>query len=517
MPDTCIVCLSDLASAAEQSEGDGQIEAFAGTAESVQPSAIQQNPNAVAKILPCKHQLHNHCLGPWVRRANSCPMCRTNFNTVELSLYKDGERIDLDLASRPWAELRLHSGPCLSSFQVKDKIQAAHFDDTIALEPEIFDNLTDSCLLCEVLIASDDLLVCDTCQGAFHMACAVSTVPSSPWTCRFCCEDAGVPLNTAQRQRYRHVQHRHRVQATSDTEWASVWRAIHTQDQLDLHFPFADEEPESVPAAHRRDIEAWHRRLNAAEQQGSATRFRQNAASILESNDSLNINSGASQDEIQAWRAFETARDVENPLASSNNRSKRRSRSSSPAQPEQGSEAPRRFKRPRTRRVNGVSDVAEENRDENAILVAGPSTASAPLNSRRTDANGIGPSHFKSILQEVEKGSETSAAQPRGRSQLKINASTGSNPSSPRSLSPMTPTSRSSGQFSPCFHPDSPALSRTSRSASPPPLTSRVEPTYPQPAFYSPAPPLRNRQISDADSKVPSGSQRYVQNFFNVF
>lgn len=91
MPDTCIVCLSDLASAPEQSHDASHDNASAKGAERTKTSLIEDNPNAVAKILPCNHQLHNQCLRPWVELANSCPMCRTSFNTVQLSLYKDGK------------------------------------------------------------------------------------------------------------------------------------------------------------------------------------------------------------------------------------------------------------------------------------------------------------------------------------------------------------------------------------------------------------------------------------------
>ena len=39
----------------------------------------------VAHLLPCGHDLHDECLKPWVERANSCPICRQNFNLVEVS------------------------------------------------------------------------------------------------------------------------------------------------------------------------------------------------------------------------------------------------------------------------------------------------------------------------------------------------------------------------------------------------------------------------------------------------
>lgn len=45
----------------------------------------------IAHLLPCGHDLHNECLKPWVERANSCPICRQKFNTVELTDVLGGE------------------------------------------------------------------------------------------------------------------------------------------------------------------------------------------------------------------------------------------------------------------------------------------------------------------------------------------------------------------------------------------------------------------------------------------
>jgi hypothetical protein len=47
----------------------------------------------IAQLLPCGHNLHDECLRPWVERANSCPICRQNFNKVDLVTCIGGKSI----------------------------------------------------------------------------------------------------------------------------------------------------------------------------------------------------------------------------------------------------------------------------------------------------------------------------------------------------------------------------------------------------------------------------------------
>ncbi|NJR31474.1 hypothetical protein HC762_01775 [bacterium] len=62
------------------------------TAPKTLPADSQQNDvELIAHLKPCCHNLHNDCLTPWVERANSCPICRARFYTVELSSKVGGE------------------------------------------------------------------------------------------------------------------------------------------------------------------------------------------------------------------------------------------------------------------------------------------------------------------------------------------------------------------------------------------------------------------------------------------
>lgn len=98
MSGTCIVCLGDLgesssevpalSSALAKSPAENavvqqaSIETYAATTNN---DATEDTPALIAHLQPCGHNLHNDCLTPWVERANSCPICRQSFYSVELS------------------------------------------------------------------------------------------------------------------------------------------------------------------------------------------------------------------------------------------------------------------------------------------------------------------------------------------------------------------------------------------------------------------------------------------------
>lgn len=101
MSDTCIVCLGDLGESASidhpllhipapsiedvtKADGTGACDRN-GDGGDGSSSSSNEDAGQIAQLLPCGHILHNNCLKPWVERANSCPICRQSFNTVQLS------------------------------------------------------------------------------------------------------------------------------------------------------------------------------------------------------------------------------------------------------------------------------------------------------------------------------------------------------------------------------------------------------------------------------------------------
>lgn len=99
MAETCIVCLGDLsihdpvvdiADAASNSKSPLSVPNPNATLDNPQLAPQTSEGELVAHLLPCGHFLHDECLKPWVERANSCPICRQTFNTVELSATLGG-------------------------------------------------------------------------------------------------------------------------------------------------------------------------------------------------------------------------------------------------------------------------------------------------------------------------------------------------------------------------------------------------------------------------------------------
>jgi Ring finger domain len=103
MSGTCIVCLGDLGDGFSDSLGVSTPSAKSPPHDNdgdpvttpTNPESANEDTNQtelIAHLKPCGHNLHNDCLTPWVERANSCPICRARFYTVELSRKVGGTK-----------------------------------------------------------------------------------------------------------------------------------------------------------------------------------------------------------------------------------------------------------------------------------------------------------------------------------------------------------------------------------------------------------------------------------------
>lgn len=88
MAEQCIVCLDTLGSISTENE-PSPLKLFS-DAVPVAAAAFGDDPRntgkeqLIAVIQTCNHILHDVCLKAWIEKANSCPICRQTFHSVEV-------------------------------------------------------------------------------------------------------------------------------------------------------------------------------------------------------------------------------------------------------------------------------------------------------------------------------------------------------------------------------------------------------------------------------------------------
>ncbi|CAI6088775.1 hypothetical protein V2G26_013790 [Clonostachys chloroleuca] len=456
--------------------------------------------NIVAELDGCEHIIHNACIRSWAQKTNTCPICRKVFHTIKVLNGVDGT--------------------LLSTYHVDDKKQVADFDLQQWLVENVEEEEEESCPcpICNSSEREDILLLCDSCDAAYHTHClGMQEVPQGDWYCMECrhlfqlADDPPTPADEIRSPRPRYPPRPHprdsrghnvrtranlrrARQQARNFEWQGAWGHFAGRffDLSDVDLDNADEEVEELEQFRRfqqldrRELQRWQQRVNIANRLGARETFANNIPpQISEYLQPPPIEETV--DERRAWGALERAREVEEGTPTNSRKRKTRSVTASPAEPVQ--EPERKLKRPRTRRLPpqqgeasaSASSPVTSGPPNHRLTNGGPATRVAvaiPTANRELNRDENGPPLVSSLLKELEPHAHSeddnsvinSWWQGVPEASSPALSPVHSAHSSPRALSMTPPPLPSVGG-----RPTSPTLS----------LSTHIEPRYP-PANYSP-------------------------------
>lgn len=375
-----------------------------------------------------------------------------------------------------------------------------------------------SCPICNEDDNEEHLLACDGCSMEYHTECVgLDEIPVGHWFCEDCATQRAIesvcPTDLAQRPHNttdrRTRGQRRRVRAGNQalsSGWARVWQSVWDRLNLDLDFPFDESSNSSRPSRtqralpHRNQFRQWEQRLQVAERQGGANRFREAAPTLLDRRTARrrpDPPEPESTEEIRAWNALDKAKEIQRDPAA--NKRKRKSATSSPCDADPSPEPQRPLKRPTTRRTLDLTGSSSDSPNEPSSRRR---TVAGTWNPQRPDLsvvapNSLGPSFLQSLLKEVE--SSTAPDETKGQNGPSLFPITGH--SSPQVSSPGVSPS-TSNYASPRALSTTPPPYSTTRPQSPFLLTSKVEPIFAPPEFSPsrspPEPSLTQRMLLDS-------------------
>ncbi|KAH6610406.1 ribosomal l37ae [Trichoderma cornu-damae] len=510
-PDQCIICLDPLprlssSTASNEAAIDTAAASVADAAE-----ADSSHLNMVAALDGCDHIIHDACIRSWAQKTNTCPICRKPFHSVRVYNGQDGIAI--------------------STYEVEDKKQVAEFDvqQWLGENPDEEEEESNPCPICNSAEREDILLLCDSCDAAYHTHCiGIDYIPEGDWYCMECAHllqltdeppepgaasEASPRPQTARRPPARanrgfHVRTRARLRRARrqarNIEWQGAWGQFSGRfyEMSELDLDNHDDEDEDLERFRRfqqldrRELQRWQQRINIAQRLGARESFASNIPpQISERLQPLPLPVEETRDERRAWGALDRAREAEGSSPGTRKR-KARSVTASPIEPPT-QEPERKLKRPRTRRLptHGEGSAATA-----LPPAAGPSSARLPngtsLRSSNAGQNDAEPTLVvSSLLKELEPNihseDEASGAasgwRPFHEASSPALSPSPSAYSSPRALSlTPPPLPNLNGR------PTSPTLS----------LSTHIEPVYP-PANYSPTnySPTRFSSSDHSDSE----------------
>ena len=353
----------------------------------------------------------------------------------------------------------------------------------------------------------DVLMYCDACQKLWHTYCVdLQEVPHGHWFCDHCRarrdvdprQSRNLRAQRSVRRRTRGQQRRQRSQQVAQASgWAQVWQSVWDRINLDLDFPYDDDDTSATAIrrhrqhsqSNRQAHEAWRRRAQVAEMQGAGTRFRQTESALLDVTTGTSATSrrqsppvqAQTADETAGWLAFDQARAAESDKKTTRRGKKRKSATTSPSeQEESGVEAVKR------RRLS-----AEASSRPTASTVAPSRVLRLPRAHPPTSRSSVrlidtgGPSFLQSLLQEVEDSSSTVNHIPLYRPLARNPNSPPAEQQSPQPSSPAL-SPMPSNHSSPRALSATPPPPGSARPSSPTGLSSSIFPIFP-PTEYSPS------------------------------
>ncbi|KAI8677105.1 hypothetical protein LRP88_09871 [Fusarium phalaenopsidis] len=552
-PEQCIICLDPLPRAALETDAQAAVSVADAVADAAAtdgavaggepapepapiaaatalyataPSSLDDDSsylNIVAALDGCNHIIHDACIRSWAQKTNTCPICRNPFHSVRVYNGVDGTPI--------------------SKYEVQDKKQIAEFDVTQWLgdnPEEEEEEQGNPCPICNSAEREDILLLCDSCDAAYHTHCiGLDAIPDGAWYCMECAhlfqledepelaeETDRSPRPTSVRRpnprnvrgyrvRTRERMRRARRQARN-AEWQGAWGQFSGRfyEMSDLDLDNHDDEDEELEQyrrfqeSGRRELERWQQRMDIARRLGARDVFVNNIPPAI----SERLQPAPAPEPVretaeerQAWGALARAREVEESSTNSRKR-KVRSVTASPREPVQ--EPERKLKRPRTRRLptqngEGSSSVSSPAPGPSAGRVTnGSSTRNGVVN-----IGGIDPPLVSSLLKELEPSNmsddETSGTMNGWRHPPDA--------SSPALSPALSPSSSAYGSPRALSTTPPPLLSLAGRPTSPTlSLSTTIQPHYP-PANYSPTRTNKTKNIEhgtqEARSRRPQEAQ----------
>ncbi|RPB02121.1 hypothetical protein L873DRAFT_1826854 [Choiromyces venosus 120613-1] len=405
-PVACIFCLDDLLRGTPSTDADEDI----------------------ARLNPCNHIMHNKCLQPWLQRANSCPLCRTNFNEVKVLKTLDGD--------------------VFRTYPVEDKIQRVAVDTDpvimrlirgIRVPPprppspppeEYIEPFHAECNHCR-LDNLQDTVLCGLCARFYHVECLEPRRPASVLICRRCAlrerravmTDGGSGSNSSLRTRSLSRFQRERLVDREQLAWESAWERLEAE-----HSPPDDEDDDDDTENQVASIlnRTNRRRAVAAAQIGGLNTFVEPAAwtePIRRTRTAWPQGPKViTEEEKELWDTFELAlresqgeelqenRSLQGDYFIGSSRKRDGESSSRPSRSSEEHEGEVRRKRPRTRRdsqllVNtGNGPISRSHAAHTTPIATSSSIRQLPI----SEGPESSPSAYSQVMSYIGKGLECS-------------------------------------------------------------------------------------------------------------